>query len=80
MAEVKTGDAIRVCDENYVDHDGLVTTVHGGGETPTINAVYVSADATKRDPYGQQLERLSSLPHKSLTQGMPRPGRYWDYL
>lgn len=78
---VKAGDAVRVVDENYVEHNALVTTVHGGfggAYVPSINVVYVSADEGKRDPYGQQLERMSSLSHYSAGPNqMSRPGRYW---
>lgn len=103
---VKVGDAITLVDEQYVEHAGLVTAVHGYGsraerddalrkcyreddgqlETalavpftvpPCINAVFVSADAAKHDPYGRQVERLSSLQHESQVQSMPRPGRFW---
>lgn len=75
MASPKIGDAIKVVDEVGVEHDALVT-VYWGGEDPTgpLNAVYVSSDASKHDPYGRQLERLSSLSHKSKTSA---PGRYW---
>lgn len=78
---VQAGDAVRVVDENYVEHIALVTTVHGnfdGAYVPCINVAYVSADPGKRDPYGQQLERMSSLQHYSGGPNqMPRPGRYW---
>jgi len=80
---VVPGDVVRVVDELYVEHLGLVTAVHGqfGEYVPCVNAVYVSSDETRRDPYGQQVERLSSLQHYS--QGpinMPRPGRYWENI
>lgn len=83
VTPVKAGDSVRIVDENYVEHMALVTTAHGefreeSSYVPCINVVYVSQDASKRDPYGQQLERLSSLGHVSLMQGMPRPGRYWE--
>jgi hypothetical protein len=45
---------------------------------PCINVAFVTSDEGKRDPYGQQIERLSSLQHYSAgPSGMPRPGRYW---
>lgn len=48
---------------------------------PSINVVYVSADETKRDPYGNQLERMSSLQHREVAAAsMGTPGRYWDSL
>lgn len=78
---VADGDVVKVVDENFVEHVGLVTAVHGEfGSTyvPCINVVFVSKDPAKRDPYGQQVERLSSLQH--LLAGPPRPGRYWINL
>lgn len=74
------GQSVRVVDENYIEHDALVTAVHGTGYNgvgPSVNVVYVSADLTKHDPYGQQLERLSSLIHFNGTVNMPKRGRYW---
>jgi hypothetical protein len=46
----------------------------------SINVVYVSDDASKHDPYGNQLERLSSLSHISQQRGMAVPGRYYEFL
>jgi len=42
-----------------------------------INVVYVSKDPAKHDPYGNQLERLSSLQHESMVQNMTVPGRFY---
>lgn len=84
---VAPGDVVRIVDEHYAEHLGLVTTVHGefgaeyGGTAfvPCVNTVHVSRDASKRDPYGQQVERLSSLQHYSQgPNAMPTPGRYWE--
>lgn len=81
---VAVGDPIVVVDEHYQRHTGLVTAVHGefGGDyVPCINAVWVSGDDTKRDPYGRQLERTSSLQHYSQGPNrMPTPGRFWTNL
>lgn len=90
---VKIGDAVRVVDENYAEHVGLVTAVHGifrdDAETaegaaapyvPCINVLFVSDDDAKHDPYGRQTERLSSLMHYQSVQAMPRPGRFWTNL
>lgn len=41
---------------------------------PCINVVYVSLDRSKRDPYGSQVERASSVQHKNQTTAH---GRYW---
>lgn len=81
VVPVIVGDPVKVVDEQYEEHIGLVTCVHGQFSetvTPCINVVYVSADPAKRDPYGQQIERMSSLQHYSqIAPGMPRPGRHW---
>lgn len=77
---IAAGDVVAVVTEDYEDRMALVTCVHGqfgGTYVPCINVVYIATDAGKRDPYGQQIERLSSLGHWSQTSGMPRPGRYW---
>jgi len=42
-----------------------------------INVVYVSKESSHRDPYGRQLERLSSLQHESMVQNMTVPGRFY---
>ena len=80
VASISVGDHVRIVNENYEEHDALVTAVHGSNWaqfTPSINCVYVSGDSSKNDPYGRQLERLSSLSHYNGTHGMPTRGRYW---
>ncbi len=91
---VARGDVVIVVDENYVERMALVTEVHGefgkvydtvdGGKrvyVPCLNVAYVSADPAKRDPYGGQIERMSSLQHYGQGPAdMPRPGRYWKNL
>lgn len=81
-APVQPGDVVVIVDETYQNHYGLVTCVHGqfsdGGYVPCINVIYVSTDTAKRDPYGQQIERMSSLQHYGQgPNGMPKPGRFW---
>lgn len=74
------GQHVRIVDETYEEHDALVTSVHGVGYNdvgPSINVVYITSDQLKHDPYGQQIERLSSLGHFNATKGMPKRGRYW---
>jgi hypothetical protein len=80
VVPVNIGDHVCLVNENYETHIGLVTAVHGSNWdqfTPSINVVYVSSDSDKHDPYGRQLERLSSLSHFNNTHGMPKRGRYW---
>lgn len=70
------GDVIIYVDEVGVPHDALVT-VYWGGSYPNgaLNCVYVTDDDTKRDPYGRQLERASSVSRQ--TEHMTAHGRYW---
>lgn len=76
---LQIGDAVKLKDESGEDHDALVTAIHGV-ETdqwmPLINAVYVTSDKSKYDPYGAQLERLSSLSHRDHPHA-PRGRYYW---
>lgn len=73
---VTIGEAIKVVDEHGVQHDALCTQNWGNdtGEKNTINIVYISKDANKRDQYGAQKEHLSSCQHRDMTTA---PGRYW---
>lgn len=81
VTPVDVGDMVKVSDENRREHFALVTCVHGvfsDAFAPCINVVYVSDDPSKRDPYGHQLERMSSLQHFNHGPNrMPVPGRYW---
>lgn len=60
----------------YVDpvgkrHAALVTEVW----TPTcINLVFVSSDENRKDTFGRQIERSTSLMHMSV---VPVHGNYW---
>lgn len=82
------GDAVKVVTSDYKEANALVTAVHGPGYEfngewmpPLINAVYVSPDESKRDSFGRQIERdLTSLGHYKATAGMPKRGRYYDFL
>lgn len=77
---VKVGDSIVFVDSHGVDHDALVTAVHGEAREiqmygsnekiwwePCINLVFVSTDENKTDPYGRQLERHTSVGHQSTS-------------
>lgn len=79
---MQIGDAVIYVDPVGKEHDALLTAVHGttwhradGEEVlETVNVVYVSKDEAKRDPYGGQIERESSVIHQGGTQAH---GRYW---
>lgn len=79
---LEDGMAVKVADEYGRIHDGLVTNCWGirevedGKPGPCINVLFVTSDKTKRDQYGDQIERLSSTSHKLSTEA---PGRYWFF-
>lgn len=78
MGTPQVGDPVLVVDETGHPHIGLVTVYFGGlADDGPLNVVFTSGDSSKTDPYGRQLERLSSLSHKSKTTA---PGRYWDHM
>jgi hypothetical protein len=86
--KVRTYDhnsSIVYVDPQGVAHSALVTQWWNGdtpveaymsahGE-PGCNLVYV-ADKAKRDPYGTQIERATSVVHKSK---QPAHGNYWAW-
>jgi len=67
------GEPVIYVDPVGVKHDALVTNPWG----PTCcNLVYVTRDASRRDSYGQQIERQSSCVHASV---QPVHGNYWRF-
>ncbi len=61
-------------DEKGEEHLALLT--HQWTEE-CINLVYVTKDASKKDDYGMQIERRSSVPKKN---GMSAPGYFYEEL
>jgi len=70
----------------YFDHSGMphkaiITAVWGPetynvpAEAPCLNLVYVSTDESKSDPFGRQIERDTSVPHRAQQQAH---GNYWE--
>lgn len=62
---LEPGEVVTYYDEHGVPHQALVTIVHGNTSQSCINVVYISDDDTKRDSYGRQVERASSVQRKS---------------
>jgi len=66
------GQKVVFCDPKGVDHDALVTAVW----TETcLNLVVVSDDESKKDNYGRQIERHTSVTHSTVA-GQAH-GNYW---
>jgi len=85
------GDVIIFTDSVGVDHNALVVAVFGDASVaeselyptgkglimPCLNAVWVSGDESKQDPYGRQIERdHTSIVHASDQQVH---GIYWRW-
>ena len=73
---MKVGDAVRFTDELRQEHTALLTAVHGFPDDlhPAVNLVYVSADESKTDPYGRQVDRRTSVVHRSKQSAA---GMFW---
>lgn len=66
---------VKYVDHSGVEHDALVTSDwRGANEFGALNIVYVTNDIQKHDSYGNQIERDTSVPHKS---NQTAPGNYW---
>ncbi len=81
MKRIYEGLEIVYCDHVSVEHDALCTAAWGenefgddGSGAPCINVVYVSKDDAKTDSYGRQIERDTSVPHRS---SQTAPGNWW---
>jgi len=85
------GDVVIFADEYGRDHNALVVAVFGDAQVaesehyptgkrlcmPCLNAVWVSGDEAKQDPYGRQNERdHTSIVHASDQQAH---GIYWRW-
>lgn len=69
------GASVEFVDPTGNAHKALVTAVWGNpDDNPSLNLVYVSADETKTDQYGRQIERKTSIVHESR-QGAH--GNFW---
>ena len=68
----KKGDHVITVDSVGVRHEALVTNQWN----LTVNVVFTTADETKTDSYGAQLERMTSCVHKHLTSA---PGYFWHW-
>ena len=82
------GTHVLYVDEHAKVHDAIITqwwgpapgTLIEGYVSPTgepgCNLVFVSGDAEKKDTYGRQIERETSVIHKTA---QPAHGRYWKW-
>jgi hypothetical protein len=92
LEQPHVGDVVIFTDEHGIDHNALVTAVFGEvthfpadgedvgvrpGSMPCLNAVWVSGNEEKQDPYGRQIERdHTSIVHATY---QPAHGVYWRW-
>lgn len=69
VKNLKVGDSIVYIDETRGVHNALVTHVWSniaGGVPDGCNLVFVAGDESKSDPYGRQIDRRTSIVHRSM--------------
>lgn len=73
---IQAGQAVTYVDEVGVPHAAIVTEWHGnvGMHATCVNLVFVSSDEKRRDEYGRQIERRSSISHESVVSAH---GNFW---
>lgn len=69
----KYGQHVVYVDSTANVYDAVVTNVFGES---CINLVFVTKDGDKKDTYGRQLERETSLLHMRMN---PTHGKYWRF-
>lgn len=67
------GETVVFHDPTGRPHNALITNVWSN---TMINLVHMSGDAERQDSYGRQIERVTSLQHKSVNSVH---GFYWRF-
>ena len=81
-AKLKVGDHVIFLDSRRKKHHALITAVWDvfppddegvyhitdKQHPPSLNLVYVAEDTSREDQYGRQIERTTSVVHRSLNQ------------
>jgi len=69
MDKLSVGCHVIYTDENFIDHDALVTAIWGEPDgKPCVNLLYASLDKNRQDQYGRQIERPTSVVHMQDNQ------------
>lgn len=80
MNELQVGEAVVFIDPRGQAHAALLTAVWGKcdpNNMPAVNLAFVSGDAARTDSYGRQIERYTSVPHRTRTEVH---GLYWKLV
>jgi hypothetical protein len=66
LERLTVGGGVIFVDAHGRQHEALVTAIWGRLEdVPCINVVFVSSDEARQDNFGRQIERETSLVHRS---------------
>jgi hypothetical protein len=71
------GETVIYTDPSGVDCTALVTAVWSD---TCINVIFVSKDQSKRDSYGRQIERATSVGHPSIYGDQAVHGNYYRLI
>jgi hypothetical protein len=74
VKQASIGDFVIFTEPDGTDHNALVTCVWS---PVTINVVYVSSDLERKDQYGRQIVRHTSVMHKSTAGIVHGPVWRW---
>lgn len=73
--DLKVGKEVVFVDSVGKQFPALITAIHGRPEdVPCVNVVFISGDETRQDSYGRQVERSTSVVHRSK---QPAHGFYY---
>lgn len=70
----QVGDPVVFVDPKGTEHNAIVIANWGTGDTPSLNVMYADPDETKRDSYGRQIARSTSVVHES---NQAAHGMFW---
>lgn len=74
---LEVGSSVIYVNTHGARRNALVTKVwNSTGNLPGCNVVFVVDSEDKTDGYGRQIERATSVVHKSV---MPAPGNFWAW-
>jgi hypothetical protein len=71
------GAAVVYTDPKGQDHEAIVTNAYGTSIQGAINVAFVSADTSRTDTFGRQIERETSVLHQTI---QPTHGRFWRHV
>ena len=75
----RVGDVVLYYDSGCKQHNALVTSVNGDGNTPHISLTFVGDDERKTNSFGRLTLSAAHIPHRSMTLSSIAMGMYWKW-